>query len=134
MNNTASAELADPALGDNIAHARRLLFAGADVSYGFYAAVQNAATGGHQNVLKLVLAADPDFHESKQDALRAAGRAGQAKAVQLLCETADNSTNATRFALRHKFVSACHENREEDAAQALNCIVALMFPTSPKLS
>lgn len=131
MNEAASAALADPALGNDTASARDLLFKGADISWDFYAAAQNAATNGHAGVLKLVLAADPEFHETKQDALRAAGRAAKFNLNEILINSAGPDTNSARWALHQKFVAAKHANDRTAMDLALDKIVALMFPHSP---
>ena len=133
MGNTASEALADPALGNNTVSARDLLFKGADVSWDFYAAAQNAAAGGHAGVLKLVLAADPEFHETKQDAMRAAGRAAKFDLNEILINSAGLDTNTARRALQQDFVTAQQANDRAAADQALDKIVALMFPRSPRV-
>lgn len=132
MSDKASVELADPALGNDTARARDLLFRGADISHDFYAAAQNAAANGNADVLKLVLAADSEFHETKQDAMRTAGRAGRFAINELLIDSSGRETNASRQVLHAQFIAAKHTNDRAAADQALNDIMALMFPRSPR--
>lgn len=134
MDISPSEELGSPLLGNDSDAARDLLFRGADVSWDFYAAAQNAASGGHAAVLKLVLAADPEFHETKQDALRAAGRAQKFDINQLLINTAGMDTNPQRRALHQAFDNARHAGDRAAANHALDQIVALMFPRSPTVA
>lgn len=133
MNNNISEALADPSLGNDADTAKDLLFRGADISWDFHAAAQNAASGGHAAVLKLVLAADPEFHETKQDAMRAAGRARKFDINELLIYSADMSTNPRRRALHQEFVNAQQALDRAASDRALDQIVALMFPPRPTI-
>lgn len=134
MDNSLSAALASPSLGNDSDAARDLLFRGADVSWDFHAAAQNAASGGHAAVLKLVLAADPEFHETKQDAMRAAGRARKFDINELLIYSADMSTNPQRRALHQDFVNARRALDRTASDRALDQIVTLMFPPRPTVT
>lgn len=133
MTEALSKELADPALGNDTNRARELLCAGADIGYDFNAAVQNAAAGGHGDVLKLMLVADPEFLIAKQDAFRAAGRKEQFGINDLLLEAAtDEGAYRTHKNMRAGFVAAVKEQRTADASQLLDRMVAVMFPKPPK--
>lgn len=134
MTEILSKELANPALGNNVKRARELLCGGADVGYDFNAAVQNAAAGGHGDVLKLILVADPEFLIAKQDAFGAAGRKKQFDISELLLEAATNeSAYRTHKNMRADFVAAVKEQRTADASQLLDRMVAVMFPKPPKV-
>lgn len=134
--NSPSEALADPSLGNDADAAKDLLFRGADVSWDFHAAAQNAASGGHAAVLKLVLAADLEFHETKSDAMRAAARARQFEISELLIfNTADMmNTNPQRRALHQDFVNARQAQDRPAADRALDQIVTLMFPRPPAVA
>ncbi len=127
-------EIASPALGNNAKRARDLLSLGADISHDFNAAVQNAAAGGHEDVLKLALVADEDFQAAQQDAYRAAGRRSQSDVITLLLGArSDDATEKMRKDMRKEFVYAVTTGRPKEAAVVLDKMVALMFPKSPKI-
>lgn len=134
MNNDASEALGNPALGNDADAAKELLFRGADVSWDFHAAAQNAASRGHIEVLKLVLAADPEFHETKSDAMRAAGRANRFDVNEWLINSASMDTDPQRRALHQEFVNARQSQNRPAADRALDQIVTLMFPRPPALT
>ncbi len=135
MSETLSKELADKALANNAQRARELLCGGADVDYDLNAAVQNAAAGGHKDVLKLVLVADKEFLHAKQDAYLTLMRTHTNNGIgELLLESInDDATDNVRKGLRKDFVAAVKEQRTQDASQLLDRMVALMFPKSPKV-
>ena len=134
MDNNASEALGNPALGNDADAAKDLLFRGADVSWDFHAAAQNAASRGHIEVLKLVLAADPEFHETKSDAMRAAGQANRFDVNEWLINSASMDTDPQRRALHQVFVNARQAQDRPAADRALDQIVTLMFPRPPAVA
>ena len=126
-------DLANPALGGNTARAMDLLCAGADVAGEFHAAAQNAAASGHDDVLKLVLAVDPEFEITKQDALRAASRKGKIDSATLLMESAGAEAIPAQKQFLALFTVAVAERRREEASTLMRTLVKTMFPRSPEL-
>lgn len=130
MSDKASVELADPALGNDTALARDLLISGADVSHDFNAAVQNAARGGHADVLKLVLVADEILLAARDDARRAATRAGH-QDIDAMLARIDPAIASQQHKMQQSFVSAVKSGNKQEAALLLDQMVALVFTPRP---
>ncbi len=130
MSTTASDALADPALGNDSTRARELLLAGADVGHDFNAAVQNAARGGHKDVLKLVIVADEFMLAARDDARRHALIRGHQHIDDMLARI-DPATASLQRKMQQEFTTAVKAGDKQKASILLDQMVTLVFTPRP---
>lgn len=130
MSASASNALADPALGNDSKRARALLLDGADVGHDFNAAVQNAARGGHKDVLKLVLVADEIMLAARDDARRNAMIGGHQHIDEMLARI-DPATASLQRKMQQEFVNAVKAGNKPKASNLLDQMVTMVFTPSP---
>ncbi len=130
MSASASSALADPALGNDSKRARALLLDGADVGHDFNAAVQNAARGGHKDVLKLVIVADDVMLAARDDARRSAMIGGHKHIDEMLARI-DPATASLQRKMQQEFSASVKAGDKPKASILLDQMVTLVFTPRP---
>ncbi len=130
MSASASSALADTALGNDLKRARALLLDGADVGHDFNAAVQNAARGGHTDVLKLVMVADEIMLAARDDARRQAMIGGHQHIDDMLARI-DPATAALQRKMQQEFTTAVKADDKPKASILLDQMLTLVFTPKP---
>lgn len=127
---SASIALADPALKNDSKRARELLLDGADVTHGYNTAVQNAARGAHEDVLKLAIVADEFILAARDDARRHTIMRGHQHIDEML-ERIDPAIAPRHRVLQHSFTVAVKTGDKQKASLLLDQMIALVFPPQP---
>lgn len=130
MSTSASDALADPTLGNDSNRARKLLLDGADVGHDFNAAIQNAARGGHEDVLKLVIVADEIMLAARNDAQRNALIGGHQHIDDML-KRIDPAIAPLQRKMQQEFVTAVKTGDKQKASVLLDQMVTLVFTPRP---
>ena len=130
MPASASDALADPSLGNDSNRARALLLDGADVGHDFNAAVQNAARGGHKDVLKLMIVADEIMLAARDDARRNALIGGHQDIDEMLARI-DPSVASLQRKMQQDFAAAVKAGDKPKASNLLDQMVTLVFTPRP---
>lgn len=110
---------------------RNLLAQGALATDEFHDSIQKAGRAGYDDAVRLILAADPEFHEAKSDAQRAAGQRGHVNTVLMVNSSLalnDRPGNDKRKTLLNAFKSAVNANDTGAAEQTLDSLIKVSFP------
>lgn len=130
MSASASDALASTALGNDSNRARQLLLDGADVGHDFNAAVQNAARGGHTDVLKLVMVADEIMLAARDDARRSAMIGGHQHIDDMLAGI-DPGVAPLQRKMQQEFATAVKTGDKQKASILLDQMLTLVFTPKP---